>query len=1114
MKITFLSALIAVLVLLNGCRQDRKLFELVGPDDSGIKFSNLLPENDTLNAIKFEYLYNGAGVGVADFNNDGRADIFFAGNINSSALYLNKGNLVFEDISNAAGVKTNLWCAGVSIVDINQDGLLDIYVSTVHPNSEKSVPNIFFINQGLDENGIPQFKDLAAPLGLADSSYSTQAVFFDYDLDSDLDMYLLTNSLESYHRNTPFGQRTDGRGKSVDKLYRQDILEDGSVHFTNVSAKAGILEEGWGLGIMVNDFNQDGWPDIYCANDFLSSDQLYVNQQDGTFRNEIATWMNHQEFNGMGADMADLNNDALNDLVVVDMMPDDNLRQKTMFSWMGYERFMKSLRLNYRPQYIRNVLQRNNGNNTFSDIGYQSGIYATDWSWSPLIADFDNDGLRDIFISNGYLKDITDLDFVAYNKDVTMFGTDELKKENAAKALKNLGGVYKPDFLFHNKGDFKFENVGSDWGLSEPTYSNGAAYADFDNDGDLDLILNNLNGVARLYENTTSSAQMNSKFLQVELKGPKGNPQGIGARIWVYNNGDLNYGEQQLQRGYLSSVDPVVHFGLGAAKKVDSVIIVWPGDQMQVLRGVNANTRLTASYDQAELTYQRPRPGQTWLEKEESAIAAVMPEDIYADYKFGQATLPHKFSQQGPRLAVGDINGDGLDDFIMGGSAYHSAIICRQKPGGEFHVDSLGVKDPEDVGMLLFDADKDGDLDLYCVSGSSEFGKDIAKYQDRLYKNDGKGTFHLDNESLPEIESSGSCVTSADFDNDGDVDLFVGGRVVPVSYPLTPRSYLLRNDGAGKFEDVTVGIGGGLDSVGMVTDALFTDFDNDGLKDLIVVGEWMPVTMFRNDGGSFKKIKELETGWWSSIAEGDFDNDGDKDYIVGNIGQNSLLQPSDKEPVSIYAKDFDRNGSVDPFMSRYIDGKEYPVHYRETMTEQIPGLRRLLKTYSEYGKMEMPQILKFLGDQGAIVKRATRFESSYLENLGNGEFALHALPSSIQVSPINSISVCHLNDDPYLDFLAVENSFSEEVLSGFLDAGIGIYALGNGDGTFNIVPPRQSGFCVMTDAKQIREIKVANKRKWIIASNQAPLMWFRETESDTAKQRAQTLAITPTAASR
>jgi hypothetical protein len=1100
MKISVHLSVITLLFLFNGCKKDAKVFQLVDPDDSGIHFSNTLVENDTLNAMKFEYLYNGAGLGVADFNNDGNADIFFAGNISSSSLYLNKGNLTFEDVSDAAGVKTNLWCTGVSVVDINKDGLLDIYVSTVHPDEDKMVPNIFFVNQGIDEKGIPQFKDIAVQLGLADSSYSTQAVFFDYDMDSDLDMYLLTNSLESYHRNTPFGQRTDGTGRSVDKLYRQDTREDGSVHFTDVSANAGILEEGWGLGIIVNDFNQDGWPDVYCANDFLSSDQLYVNQHDGTFKNEIASWMNHQEFNGMGTDMADLNNDALNDLVVVDMMPDDNLRQKTMFSWMGYERFMKSLTLKYRPQYIRNVLQRNNGNNTFSDIGYQSGIYATDWSWSPLIADFDNDGLRDIFISNGYLKDITDLDFVTYNQDVTMFGADSLKIKNAAKALKELGGVYKPDFLFQNKGDFQFENVGNAWGLSEPGYSNGAAYADFDNDGDLDLILNNLNGVARLYENTVNNTERgNAKFLQVQLKGPQENPQGIGARVWVHMDGQLGYAEQQLQRGYLSSVDPVMHFGVGG-RKVDSVTIVWPSGKMQVMRDITSNSRITASFDQAQLTNTRPMANSPLLKKEESTITGVMLEDIYTDYKAGQATLPHKFSQQGPRLAVGDINNDGLEDLIVGGTAYHSAKIYRQEQGRKFYVDSLEAKDSEDVGIILFDADKDGDLDLYCVSGSNEFGRDKSRYQDRLYKNNGKGKFQLDQQALPEIESSGSCVISSDFDSDGDLDLFVGGRVVPLSYPSTPGSYLLRNDGKGKFDDVTNTIGGGIDSVGMVTDALFTDFDNDGSKDLIVVGEWMPLTIFHNERGTFKKVKELQTGWWSSVAEGDFDNDGDNDYIVGNLGKNSVLQASDNQPVSIYAKDFDGNGSLDPFMSRYINGKEHPVHYRETMTEQIPALRRLLKTYSEYGKMEMSHILKFLGDQSMMVKRATWFESSYLENRGKGEFSLHALPSSIQVSPINSINVCHLNDDKYLDFLAVGNSFSEETLSGYLDAGIGVYALGNGDGTFKILPPHESGFCVMTDAKSIQQIKIANQRKWVIGSNQAPLMWYSDVSKDTLNQ--------------
>lgn len=1076
-----------------GCRENSTVFRLVPPDESGVHFANDLPESDTLNALVFEYLYNGGGVSTADFNNDGLTDIFFAGNLASSRLYLNNGNLKFEDITSASGAGTQLWCTGASAVDINHDGWMDLHVSTIDPDISGKVPNIFFINQGVDDQGVPRFKNMASELGLADSSYSTQAVFVDYDLDNDLDMYLLTNALENYTRNAPIGQNYDGKGKSVDRLYRHDTLPDGTVHFTDISAEAGILAEGWGLGVVSNDFNADGWPDIYCANDFLSSDHLFINQRDGTFRDAIGEFTNHQEFNGMGADMADLNNDALNDLVVLDMMPEDNLRQKTMFTGIGYDRFMKSLSMQYQPQYIRNVLQKNNGNNTFSDIGYMTGIYATDWSWSALLADFDNDGLRDIFITNGYPKDITDLDFVTYSQDASRFGTDELKRKNAIKAIQDLKGVFKPNFLFHNQGNFEFENVAGAWGLSKSAYSTGAAYADLDNDGDLDLVINNLNGEADVYENTTNPSQKkDANFLRVKLEGTSGNPHGVGVRIWVYLNNEVIYGEQQIQRGYLSSVDPVMHFGLGSAGTIDSLRVVWPGGTSQVLTGVEVNSVLTLAYGEADQEYRQPAAGPTLLVEETGGPDIVQPEVDFADYRYGQPTLPHKFSQSGPQIATGDVDGDGLDDFIIGGTARHPAKIFRQKPGGDFLVDSLEVKDSEDAGLLLFDADGDGDLDLYCVSGSSEFGRTTSFYQDRLYRNDGNGRFALDTTALPTIESSGSCVIAADFDNDNDPDLFVAGRVTPMSYPVAPRSYLLRNDGNGKFEDVTNDFSQGLDSVGMVTSAVFSDFDNDGWKDLIVAGEWMPITLFRNDKGNFTKVKELTTGWWSSIAEGDFDKDGDMDYIVGNLGRNSVLQGNENQPVSLYAKDFDGNGSIDPFISRYIQGKEYPVHYRETMTGQIAALRKILRSYAGYGKMEMSVILDFLGRDNMIVKRADWFESSYLENLGDLNFSLHPLPSGAQISPLNGISVCDLDGDGNLDFLAVGNSFSEETLSGYQDAGIGVCALGNGDGTFSLVSPVKSGFCVRTDARAIAEVIVAGKRKWVITSNQAPVKIFGE----------------------
>jgi enediyne biosynthesis protein E4 len=1078
------------------------LFKQLKSDHTNILFNNLITESDSLNIISFEYIYNGGGVGVGDMNNDGLEDIFFAGNMVSSRLYLNTGGLRFKDVTETAGVATNQWCTGVAMVDINQDGLLDIYVSTIHPN-KKTIPlNLLYVNKGNNSDGIPVFEEAAGKVGLADSSYSTQAAFFDFDLDGDLDVYLLTNYIENYNRNTPYGQHHDGTGKSVDKLFRNEGMTNGLPVFTDVSREAGVLSEGWGLGIVVNDINMDGYPDVYVANDFIANDHLYINNRNGTFTNEIDKYLKHQEHDGMGVDIADVNNDALNDIVVLDMMPEDNLRQKAMFSNIGYDRYYLNLQRNYQPQYVRNVLQLNNGNGTFSDIGYLAGVYATDWSWSSLLADFDNDGYRDLFITNGFRKDITDLDFVSYSKDAKMFGTNELKLKRTLEAISKLEGVKKRNWLFKNNGDLTFTNRALEWGLDEQSYSTGAAYADFDNDGDLDIVINNVNDQAFVYENTLNHAvEGRNNFLRIKLNGEDGNRNGIGAKISIFIAGKIMYAEHEWQRGYKSSIDPVEHFGLGSLQIADSIKIVWPSGKMEVKKNVPANHVINV-YEKNAAYVEEPKPSLTQKtllteSHDKYKVFFLHRESDFVDYKQGQALLLHKHSQGGPALAVGDVNNDKLEDFIVGSSANGTTTVFFQQSKGSFKSYFLPSKEEEDMGLLLFDADNDGDLDLYCVSGSSEYGLRMNFYQDRFYRNTGNGNFVSDSTALPEIASSGSCVVASDFDKDGDFDLFVGGRIVPTRYPESPRSYVLQNDGTGNFTDITSTVCPSIATMGMVTSALWTDYNNDGWVDLAIVGEWMPVTFYKNNNGkSFTKAFAEHTGWWNSISGGDFDNDGDIDYVTGNLGLNSLYKATEKEPVSIYAKDYDNNGSIDPLVTRFIQGKEYPTHYRETMTEQIVGLRRKLMKYSIYGKMDFHELFPGEQTKDALIYRSTCFASSYIENTGNGTFKITALPVAAQLSPLFGTTVMDLNNDGNLDLLGIGNCYASETITGFYDAGIGVCLQGDGKGDFKSIPPTKSGFFVDKDAKALAVLNAtSNEPIWLASNNQDSLLVFERTSS-------------------
>ncbi len=1115
---------VLLLVFCAGCQQNTTLFERLESSKTGLTFSNTITESDSINAVKFEYAYNGGGVGVGDFNNDGWQDVFFSGNQVPSKLYLNQaakqqGALRFEDVTDASGIKTPHWNTGVSVVDINQDGLLDIYVCTIHPSRSQSAPNQLFLNTGIDKNGVPHFREMAAEIGLADRSYSTQAVFFDYDLDGDLDCYLLNNALELFNRALPMGQRTDGTGKSQDQLFRND----GPLGFINVSKQAGIQTEGWGLGVAVVDFNQDGWPDVYCANDFQSNDLMWINNKNGTFTNRITESLRHQSSNSMGCDVMDINHDGRPEIMNVDMMPEDNLRQKTMFSKPNYDFFQMALRSHYQPQYVRNSLQLNRGSlpdglPVYSEIGQLAGVYATDWSWAPLFADFDNDGERDLLITNGYRKDVTNLDFVSYtNRQVESYFSDnkETAKQQAVKQkdMEDLLGVKKSNVLFRNLGNLQFEDVTAQWGLKIPSFSNGAAYADFDNDGDLDIVVNNIDDEAFLFKNKANdnqSAPMGN-YLRVKLIGQSPNLQGIGAKLTAYYGGTQQYFDHSVFRGYKSSVEPFLHFGLGKNTQLDSLEVRWLDGRKQVLKNIKANQ--TISLNQANALAVRaatPKPpAQPYMVDATSQmnINYVHSEEDFADFKY-TSLLPHQHSQSGPAIAVADINGDKLDDFVVGGSAHRSAAIFVQRATGGFiksflEPDTTKAKIAEDMGLLLFDADNDGDNDLYAVRGSSEFGTNVQHYQDRLYLNDGHGRFTLTVSALPKIKASGSCVVANDFDHDGDLDLFVGGRVTPFGYPQAPRSYLLRNDSrqrkTAQFTDITPA---DLQHVGMITAALWTDYDNDGWADLALVGEFMKPTFFKNTNGKLNaplnhSITQNATlvGWYNSISGGDFDNDGDVDYVLGNRGLNSQLKASPKEPLSVYAKDFDQSGTFDPILSRYVQGKEVVSGYRDALTDQLVMMKKKMTSYEAFGKATFADLFTKDLLKDALILRATQMASIYLQNNGNGQFETKLLPLEAQFAPIFGTFPTDLNNDGNLDLLAVGNSYATETNVGQYDAHVGLCLLGNGRGDFQAAALAKSGLLVRGDAKALAQLKLASGAPlWLVSQNKGKVLAFRPTQ--------------------
>jgi len=1129
LQMKFLGIFIVTLACLaTACKSRTSVFQLVSAKHSGIEFENRIVENDSINPFDVTNMYNGAGIGVGDFNNDGLQDIYFAGNEVPCQLYLNKGNFKFQNITSIAKVDGNgKWCRGVAVVDLNNDGRQDIYVcATIYADPERR-KNLLYINQGNNADGIPVFKEMAAEYGLDDDSHSTMASFFDYDNDGDLDVYITVNEIVEGTNPSEYRKRiTDGSWPSTGRLYRNDWKPSvGHAFFTNVSMQAGITIEGYGHSACIADFNLDGWKDIFVANDFLSNDILYINNHDGTFTDKAASYFKHTSANGMGSDVIDINNDGLADVVEMDMDPADNLRKKVLMSGYNYRNYQNNDLYGYQYQYVRNTLQLNQGprllgNDTvgdpvFSDIGFYAGISSTDWSWAPLVQDFDNDGLRDMIVTNGFPKDLTDHDFIAFREKA-------FANKSKREVLEAIPEVKIKNYAFKNNGPaasgIQFSNVTDDWGLTELSFSNGAVYVDLDNDGDLDVVMSNINDKAFVYENKTAeNEKASAQFLSVKLNGDSLNREGLGAWVKIYYRGKSQVIENTTYRGYLSTIQPDLHFGLGDVSMIDSVSVIWPDNKMQTVTAVSSGQTVQLDHKNANALYSWSKPviANKALFREVTADLDVHykhQEKDFIDFNI-QELIPHKLSEYTPALATGDINNDGLDDIVVGGSFGISPTLLFQQASGKFVEKSLlssgANKDWEAVGIALFDADGDKDLDMYIACGSNEAAPGSASYQDQLFINDGHGNFSKDSLALPQQHISKSCVRVADFDKDGDLDLFVGGRCYPWNYPRPTSCLLLRNDsknGKAKFTDVTQLLAPSLEGVGMACDAVWSDYDNDGWPDLVMAGEWIPLRFLKNDHGKFIDVTpgsgiSNKSGWWSSIIKGDFDKDGDDDFIIGNLGENSFYKASDQYPVAVYATDFYRKGTMQCVVTLYlkdtVDGsfKEFTAHGRDDVVDQLPFIKKRSLTYAEFGRMSFDKLFTKEELKNSIKYTANYLNSAFVRNNGHGNFSLEPLPVTAQFSAINSMIADDFDNDGNLDVCINTNDFGTDPANGRYDALNGLVLKGDGKGHFAPLTIEQSGIYIPGNGKGLAKLKSAKGNYLLVAGQNKDYLKIFELKS-------------------
>ncbi len=1062
------------------------LFELLSADSTGVTFANNLPETAEFNILNYLYYYNGGGVSVGDVNGDGLPDLYLSSNLDSNRLYLNKGNFRFEDVTAKAGVGGPPgWKTGVTMADVNGDGRLDIYVSAVRYLTMQG-RNMLYIN-----NGDGTFSERAESYGIAHAGYSTQAAFFDYDADGDLDLFLLSHSTHTERAIGSATKRDVRNPRAGGRLYRND-----GARFTDVSAEAGIFGgiEGYGLGLVVSDLNQDGCPDVYVANDFQEQDFLYYNTCRKKFTESIAVATRHTSRFSMGVDAADVNNDGLPDIVVGDMLPEREDVLKSSASSEAYSLFNLRVRAGYHPQYARNTLQLNRGNGVFSEIGFLAGVEATDWTWSLLFADLDNDGLKDLFVTSGIFRRPNDLDYINYvgNETVQASLANGITRENLP-LLKQMPTVPVVNHAYRNDGDLHFTDMAKAWGLARPGYSNGSAYVDLNNDGALDLVVNNYDAPVSIYRNRARERSVNA-YLTITLQGAGKNTAGIGTKVFVVQAGRRQLLEQSPTRGFQSSVDQRLHFGLGRDTVVDSLIVVWPDRRFQVLTTVAANQRLTLVQRDAQGVWaygRTPAPPPLFADITESVPTGYTHVENDFNDMDREPLMPHLLSTEGPALAVGDVNGDGLDDMYAGGAKWQPGRLLIQQRDGSFAssdslvfaVDSI----TEDVAAVFFDANADGHQDLYVVTGGNEFWGSMNELRDRLYLNDGAGHFTKSTDGLPPIFENGSCVVPGDFNGDGHQDLFVGARVTAKQYGVSPRSHILQGDGKGHFADVTDAVAPELLSAGMVTSATWLDYDRDGKLDLIVVGEWMPVRVLRQARGRFvDRTREAglsgSEGWWNTVSAADLNGDGLPDLVLGNLGLNAYLTASATEPARMYVFDFFSNGTIKQIITFYKHGVSYPLATRDEMVKLMPQLRAKFPNYKAFGASRVQDIVLPEELAKAPVLNARTFATSVAIAGANGTFALKPLPTAAQFSPVYAALARDFDGDGRVDLMLGGNFLGAPPMLGRSDASYGLLLHGAGDGTFTPVEMTRSGVQIGGEVRHLASLRRADGQSTIVAA--------------------------------